>query len=64
MFTSSLLVSAMKMSASRAPAASSVLGYAPLPTKVRMSIRSCRSLSNSSLVSTTVTSLVSSRARW
>jgi hypothetical protein len=63
MFTSSLLVRAMKMSASRAPAASRMLGWDALPTTVRMSMRSCRSRSSSSLMSTTVTSLAGSRAR-
>ena len=49
---------------SAAPACSSTFGWAALPATVRMSRRSCRSRSSSSLVSTTVTSLASSRARW
>src|SRR5688572_1743423 len=64
MFTSSLLVSATSMSAPAAPACSSVRGLAALPRTVRMSSRSCRSRSTSSSISTTVTSLASSRARW
>ena len=48
MFTSSLLVSATMMSASRAPAASSTSGCDALPATVRMSSRSCRSRSTSS----------------
>ena len=48
MLVSSLLVSATIMSASRAPAVSSVRGLAALPCTVRMSMRSCRSRSSAS----------------
>ncbi len=64
MLTSSLLVRATRMSASCAPAASRTVGCEALPTTVRTSRRSCRSRSMSSFVSTTVTSLASSRERW
>src|SRR5580704_4839171 len=60
-FTSSLEVSATMISASAAPAASSTVGCAALPATVRTSRRSCTSRSTSSLRSTTVTSLASSR---
>jgi hypothetical protein len=63
MFTSSLEVSATSRSASPAPAASSTVGWAALPTTVRTSSRSCRSRSASSFTSTTVTSFASSRER-
>src|SRR6185437_12065849 len=63
MLTSSLLVRATMISASAAPAASSTGGYAALPTTVCTSSRSCRSRNTSSLTSTTVTSLASSRER-
>jgi hypothetical protein len=64
MLTSSLFVIATIMSADSAPAWVSVRGLEALPATVRMSMRSCRSRSSSSSVSTTVTSFASSRARW
>jgi hypothetical protein len=63
MLTSSLLVSAMMMSASRPPARSITSGYDALPTTVRTSSRSWSSRSTSGFLSTMVTSLASSRAR-
>src|SRR5580698_3371824 len=64
MLTSSLLVSATRMSVEAIPAASRIRGLAALPFTVRMSRRSCRSRKISSLVSTTVTSFAPSRERW
>src|SRR5476649_1035069 len=62
-FTSSLLVRAMRMSVSAMPAASSTEGYEALPATARTSMRSWSSRSAGSLTSTTVTSLAGSRAR-
>src|ERR1700675_328349 len=64
MLTSSLLVSATRISVAAIPAASRMRGLAALPFTVRMSSRSCRSRKISSLLSMTVTSFASSRERW
>ncbi len=63
MLTSSLLVSATRMSVSAMPAASRIRGMARVAATVRISSRSCRSRRMSSFVSTTVTSLACSRER-
>src|ERR1700704_5698565 len=64
MLTSSLLVSATRISVAAVPAASRMRGLAALPFPVRMSSRSCRSRKTSSFTSMTVTSFASSRERW
>jgi len=63
MLTSSLLVSATRMSVPAMPAASRIFGLAALPFTVRMSSRSCKSRRISSFISMTVTSFASSRER-
>jgi hypothetical protein len=63
MLTSSLLVSATRISVAAIRAASRMRGLAALPFTVRMSSRSCRSRRISSFTSMTVTSFASSRER-